>query len=148
MRHSEQRYDEARRLSGMLIDIAGQTKADFAEIVAELDLPVHLARAVLMLDEPAPMRDLADRLACDRSYVTNLADRLEERGLVERVSGTDRRVKLLSLTDAGIATRDAISHAVAARSMLLTRLTDAQRAALAPLLEALTDADGRRSDGC
>jgi DNA-binding MarR family transcriptional regulator len=30
------------------------------------------------------MRDLAGRLQCDPSNVTRLADRLEERGLIER----------------------------------------------------------------
>jgi hypothetical protein len=45
------------------------------------------------------MRMLADRLACERSYITGLADQLEERGLVTRATGEDRRVKLLALTE-------------------------------------------------
>lgn len=128
----------------MLVAIAEQAKADFAEIVAPFGLPVHLARAVLMLETPAPMRDLADQLACDRSYVTNLADQLEDRGLVERVPGEDRRVKLLSLTKSGLALRAEISSAIAERSMVLQRLTDSQRKALAPLLEALLDSEPDR----
>lgn len=137
MTRREHRYAEARRLSQLLVTIAEQAKSDFADTVLPLGIPVHLARAVLMLDQPAPMRELADRLACDRSYVTNLADKLEERGLVERVPGEDRRVKLLALTDAGVSMRDQLSDAVAERSMVLRRLTDQQRAELAPLLEQL-----------
>src|ERR671914_2677679 len=57
--------------------------------------------------EGAPMRDLADHWRCDASYVTSLADALEERGLVERrPHPTDRRVKMIALTRRGIAARD------------------------------------------
>jgi len=128
---------EAARLSQMFIDITDKAKADFAEIVATLGLPVHLARAVLMLTTPAPMRDLADRLACDRSYITNLADKLEERGLVTRVPGEDRRFKLLQLTPAGEKLRNQISEAVAERALVLRRLSGPERKTLAPLLEKL-----------
>jgi DNA-binding MarR family transcriptional regulator len=139
MTDREARFAEAGRLAQMLVEIAEQAKADFAATVASFGLPVHLARAVVLLTTPAPMRDLAERLACDRSYITNLADQLEERGLVTRVPGEDRRVKLLALTDAGVAMRNRISEAVAERNMILRRLTDAERKTLAPLLERLLD---------
>ncbi len=137
MANREARLQEAARLSQMFIDITDKAKADFAEIVATLGLPVHLARAVLMLTTPAPMRDLADRLACDRSYITNLADKLEERGLVTRVPGEDRRFKLLQLTPAGEKLRNQISEAVAERALVLRRLSGPERKTLAPLLEKL-----------
>ena len=125
----------------MLIHVAERTKSDFADVAGSLGLPVHLARAVVLLTEPAPMRDLAERLSCDRSYITGLADQLEERGLVERVPGRDRRVKLLQLTRAGIQKRDLIAETVAARALVLRRLDDAQRRALRPLLDALLSED-------
>ncbi|PUB27655.1 DNA-binding MarR family transcriptional regulator [Promicromonospora sp. AC04] len=128
---------EAWRLSQMLVTLAERAKADFASTVAPLGLPMHLARALAMLDEPAPMSELAERLECDRSYITSLADQLEERGLAGRVPGTDRRVKLLALTNEGRELRDKIAAAVSAGSMMLTRLDDEQRASLAPLLERL-----------
>ena len=131
------RLAEARQLSQMLVDIADKAKAVFAETAATFDLPVHLARAVLMLGNPAPMRDLADQLACDRSYITNLADQLEERGLVTRIPGEDRRVKLLQLTPAGVALRNEISEVVAERALVLSRLNEDERKALFPLLEKL-----------
>lgn len=121
----------------MLVDISEQAKRDFAETVAVFGLPVHLARALLMLDKPAPMRALADQLACDRSYITNLADQLEERGLVIRVPGKDRRAKLLELTEEGAALREQLADAVAERALVLRRLSDAERRTLAPLLERL-----------
>lgn len=56
-------------------------------------------------DEP-PMSHLAETLFCDASNVTGLVDRLEARGLIERRdSPRDRRVKLIGLTDDGVAVR-------------------------------------------
>ena len=146
---TEARFAEAGRLAQMLVDIAKQVIGDFTATVADLGLPVHLARAIVLLTTPAPMRDLADRLNCDRSYVTSLADQLEQRGLVTRIVGEDRRVKLLALTETGVALRDRIARAVAERNMILVRLSDEERESLAPLLEKLlhgpstTDSEAR-----
>lgn len=121
----------------MLIALSQQAMADFAETIAPFGLPVHLARTLLLLGTPTPMRAIADHLACDPSYVTSLADKLEERGLAERTTGADRRVKLLALTDEGAELKASITEAVAANSMMLLRLDDQERALLAPLLEKL-----------
>src|SRR3954452_22251177 len=65
------------------------------------------ALAVLGADGALPMGALARALRCDASNVTWLADRLEARGFVERhPAPTDRRVKTLSLTDAGRAAHE------------------------------------------
>ena len=62
---------------------------------------------LLSEDEPVPMRRLACAMRCDPSNVTGLADRLEERGLVERrADPSDRRVKGLALTPEGERVRD------------------------------------------
>ena len=137
MTDREARFAEAGRLAELLIGIAEQAKADFAATVGSLGLTVPLARAIVLLATASPMRDLAEQLHCDRSYITSLADQLEERGLVTRVPGEDRRFKLLALTEAGSAVRDQIAAAVAERNMLLLRLTDDERQTLAPLLECL-----------
>ena len=54
--------------------------------LAELGLTLRQAHALRLLDpeEPMPMSALAERLFCDASNVTGIADRLEARGLVER----------------------------------------------------------------
>lgn len=129
--------EESRRLSALLIQVAEQAKADFADAVAPFGLPVHLARALLNLEAAAPMRDLAEHLACDRSYVTGLADKLQERGLVSRTPGEDRRVKLLELTTEGVALRDRMVDAIAEHSTVLSRLSEAERRTLEPLLKRL-----------
>lgn len=54
---------------------------------------------------PTPMRGLASRLDVDPSWVTGLVHQLEERGLVQRhPSPTDRRIKIVQLTERGEAT--------------------------------------------
>jgi DNA-binding MarR family transcriptional regulator len=58
---------------------------------------------------PGPMTRLADRLGVDPSWVTGLVDRLQARGDVDRrPSADDRRVKIVELTEAGRATREAL----------------------------------------
>jgi DNA-binding MarR family transcriptional regulator len=60
-------------------------------------------------DGPLPMGSVAEVLSCDASTMTGIADRMEERGLIERQAGAaDRRVKLLALTDTGRALVEAI----------------------------------------
>jgi DNA-binding MarR family transcriptional regulator len=52
--------------------------------------------------ESLPLGQLADRLACVKSNVTQLVDRLESDGLVSRTSDpNDRRSRIAVLTDAG-----------------------------------------------
>lgn len=121
----------------MLVDIAAKAKEVFAANIAPLGLPVPLARAIVMLGQPAPMGALAEQLDCDPSYITGLADQMEQRGLVERVTGGDRRVKLLALTPAGQQTRDQIATIVASTALVQAKLGDSERKALASLLEKL-----------
>ncbi|MCU0306905.1 MAG: MarR family transcriptional regulator [Thermoleophilia bacterium] len=71
---------------------------------AEFGLQPQHAFALMRLhpDEPPSLRGLARQLHCDASYVTAIADRLEEQGYARRrVSASDRRVKELVLTPAG-----------------------------------------------
>jgi|SRR5919204_6972714 DNA-binding MarR family transcriptional regulator len=84
------------------IGMAQRTRV--GEALGELGLTFTQAHALRMLDpeRPLPMSALADRLFCDASNVTGVADRLEARGLVERRSAMgDRRVKALALTTIG-----------------------------------------------
>ena len=52
--------------------------------------------------ESLPLGQLAERLSCVKSNVTQLIDRLEADGLVSRAADSnDRRSRLATLTDAG-----------------------------------------------
>ena len=58
----------------------------------------HLSQA----GDSLPLGQLAERLACVKSNVTQLVDRLEADGLVVRAADpTDRRSRLAVLTDSG-----------------------------------------------
>lgn len=73
-------------------------------IMDEVGLTLGPVKALrfLPLVGAMPMRQLAAKLGCDNSYVTSLADTLEEKGLARRESHpTDRRVKVLVLTEPG-----------------------------------------------
>jgi DNA-binding MarR family transcriptional regulator len=113
-----------------------------AQFLAELQLSESLADVLWQLSPGTSLSRgvLADRLQCDPSNVTFLVDRLEERGLVERVAvATDRRVKAVALTATGAATRDRIIQA-AATSTVFARLTLDQQEQLADLLtDCLTE---------
>src|SRR3984893_12273549 len=55
--------------------------------------------AMFKLDVARAMKELAQRLGCDASFVTAIADNLEKRGFVRREpSQRDRRIKNLLLT--------------------------------------------------
>ncbi|HEX8122328.1 MAG TPA: MarR family transcriptional regulator [Solirubrobacteraceae bacterium] len=85
----------------------GQKRRMFA-IASEFELAPMQVMALGRLEpgRPCAMSELAGALRCDNSNVTGIADRLEARGLVERRPGeSDRRVKMLHLTEAGADVR-------------------------------------------
>ena len=90
------------------------------------------------------MRSLAADWKCDASNVTFLADRLEDAGYVERrVSPTDRRVKILQLTDEGLAARATLHERMSVPPEVLLTLSAADLRALDELLSGL-DPDALR----
>jgi DNA-binding MarR family transcriptional regulator len=89
--------------------------------------------------ESLPLGQLAERLSCVKSNVTQLVDRLEADGLVSRASDpNDRRSRLAVLTDAG---RDAHEKGrkiqLEAEQALFGALTDDESATLHRLLAKL-----------
>lgn len=119
-------------------------KAALPEVAREYDLTPGELRALLALDpdHPHPMRMLAGELRCDASNVTWLADRLEERGLVERrTDPADRRVKTLALTDRGRTARGKIDAHLRVPPPALLTLSSAELRTLQHLLEKCVTAD-------
>ncbi len=90
-------------------------------------------------DHPLPLGQLADRLACVKSNVTQLVDRLEADGWVSReLDPGDRRSRLAYITDAGreaCARGSAIKHE--AERELLASLDPEDAAALARIAARL-----------
>jgi len=91
-------------------------------------------------DRPVPMGRLADTLACDASNVTGLVDRLEARGLVQRLpSPADRRVKVIQLTPTGSRLRSRLLQRMTADTLPLSRLSLKEQRLLVRMLETLLE---------
>jgi DNA-binding MarR family transcriptional regulator len=99
-----------RRASGPveLLAILHAAHAAEGEVEARLNaIGLSLAKLVALkaladAGEPVPLGQLAVRLSCVKSNITQLVDRLEADGLVARkAAANDRRTKLASLTAAG-----------------------------------------------
>lgn len=130
---------EAHALSGQLFRVAERARTDFQVLAADVGLTSVQARAVLWLGEPSPMSSLAEHLSCDASNVTGIADRLTSAGLVERIPGTDRRVKLLQLTRRGKDTRAKLADLASRQSTVIAKLQADERRLLATLLDKLLE---------
>jgi DNA-binding MarR family transcriptional regulator len=87
---------------------------------------------------PAPMSQIAAVLDCEPSNITGLADRLTARGLITREpSPTDRRVKLITATAAGIELSGKVWAALDFAAQPLAALSDADRITLRDLLRRI-----------
>ena len=80
-----------------------ESRVDARLAAIGLSLPKLAAlRALVTADEALPLGQLAERLACVKSNVTQLVERLEADGLVLRAPDPgDRRSRLAAITDAG-----------------------------------------------
>ena len=132
-----------KELIGLLFRVTGELRQRFTERSASFDLSFAQAMALRELDQPLPMRDLADRLCCDASNVTGIVDRLEARGVVERqVVPGDRRVKRLVLTEEGRRLWQAHHDRVLADVPLVAGLSAEERIALYELLARAVASSG------
>jgi len=99
---------------------------------------LYAVRVLARLGE-VPVSHYGAELGLPRSTITNLVDRLERAGLVERVaSPSDRRVTLVRLTETGrdaVEARTRISDSDVARGILA--LDAADQTKLAELLERI-----------
>lgn len=98
--------------------------------------------ALVKIDGGLPMKDLAQRMGCDASFVTAVADALERHGLASREpDARDRRIKNLVLTPEGTAAKERLMRELAAQMPWCTRLDDAERSCFLSLLRKLTAPD-------
>ncbi len=94
--------------------------------------------ALRSVEGPMPMKDLAHCMEIDPSYVTLVADRLEQLGLIERQPHpTDRRVKNLVLTAKGKRFKKTIPDKLWSGPNTFSDLTKSERAELTSLLMKL-----------
>jgi DNA-binding MarR family transcriptional regulator len=134
--------DAWRLILGLLFD--GQARGRMAAACRSIGISPGSMKTLFRLEpgQGVPMRDLADFWGCDASYVTNLADALEERGLTERrPHPTDRRVKMIALTEEGIAARKRAFEVLHEPPSSFSALTAAEQRQLRDLLRKVADAD-------
>jgi Transcriptional regulators len=112
--------------------------------VSELPL-AQLRLCTILQGGPRSMTTLSEELSTSVSAVTQIADRLERAGLVERVlpgpEADDRRMKLLRLTEDGSEMmRTRRERRVQRVNQVLEKLALGERAAVLQALRALLDA--------
>jgi DNA-binding MarR family transcriptional regulator len=134
------RAEPASEAWELCMELFAENRGRMLDIHAEYGLKPPQYFALNALDEPVPMSHIAELLRCDRSAVTWITDRLEERGYVERRSAEgDRRVKLLALTDEGRRVRDDIRAKLSLPPEALHRLSRVEQRELRDLLRKALD---------
>ena len=113
-------------------------------IAAEFDIAPHDLLALFKLDGVLTMKELAQHMGCDASFVTSIADTLERHGFARREpSQRDRRVKNLVLTPEGIAAKERLMRELATRMPWCYTLDDTERRCFLTLLRKVVDSPGR-----
>ena len=134
--------DAWRLILGLLFE--GQARGRMAAACRFVGISPGSMKMLFHLEpgQGVPMRDLADYWGCDASYVTSLVDSLEERGLVaRRPHPTDRRVKMIALSEDGIAARQRAFDVMYEPPASFAVLTAAEQRQLRDLLRKVADAE-------
>jgi DNA-binding MarR family transcriptional regulator len=117
-----------------------------ARVATEHDLSIVQTRLLGVLRDRSPgMNEIARHLELDKSSVTGLVDRAEQRGFVRRkASAADRRAIEVSITAAGRKLAQRVEAAFERRlAGLVQILTEAERAGLSDLASRIVVEDAR-----
>lgn len=127
-----------RRLQQVAVGIFMDETADFNIT------PVQFALLFSATRQPGQdQRTLAGTIGFDTSTIGAVVDRLESRGLIRRnASPTDRRVRLLTVTDDGRALLERVMPAMLrAQERMLAPLEAAERDVFMAMLDRIVDAN-------
>ena len=117
----------------------GRLVAEGEALAKSFGIPVFVIKALHMLDNPLAMKDLGQRMHCDPSFITSIADTLEKHGLaVREPDPADRRVKRLVLTPAGADLKARLENEVLSRTPWRQCLSREQRTSLLGLIRAMS----------
>jgi DNA-binding MarR family transcriptional regulator len=112
-------------------------------IASDLGMTGSDVMALLKLEAPMTMKELGQKMGCDPSFVTTIADTLEKHLLARREpSQRDRRSKNLVLTPEGETARDRVVRELAARAPWCRLDADERRCLLGLLRKMLSLRDG------
>src|SRR5215472_4004009 len=125
----------------------GQLLQRGERLADRFQVPVSCMKAMRRLDPATTMKDLGQRLHCDPSFVTMIADALEQRGLAKREPNpVDRRIKNLVLTPRGLEIKAAIEQEMLGE-MPWSSLDASEREQLLGLIRKMTSALDAKSGG-
>src|ERR1700749_406211 len=147
--HAEPLTDE--QLNQQISDTLPELFKHFHElgqrIATEFGMNGRDAIALLKLDAPMTMKELGQRMACDPSFVTSIADALEKHGLARREpSLRDRRSKNTAPTAEGEAVRERLYREILSQAPWCTALDTGERRCLLGLMRKMLRSRGGR--GC
>jgi DNA-binding MarR family transcriptional regulator len=118
-------------LTGLVKQVGGIAQG----IATEFGIAPHDLLAMFKLEGVLSMKELAQQMGCDASFITTVADTLERRGFVRREpSQRDRRVKNLVLTEEGIAAKERLMGELAVKMPWSYALDDGERRCFLTLL--------------
>jgi DNA-binding MarR family transcriptional regulator len=134
--HEDLSGDVMRHVLGVMHAI----KQHIADLADQFDLSLSQLDALKNLGAPCSQRELAQCLHFDASNVTDIVDRLEERGLVQRtIDPNDRRVRRLVLTPEGEEVRAKLLEQAIAGAPPVTALSPAEQRSLCALLAKIAE---------
>jgi DNA-binding MarR family transcriptional regulator len=140
------RYDAAGSVSQQMVNLVQLMRREVDARMAKHGLTDAQWRPLWMIKSgrAATANELAREIWIDSSAITRLLDRLEGKGLVERVrSHSDRRVTLLRLTEAGEVAAAKIPYVLASvNNDFLHGFSERDWRQLSELVERMT-ANGR-----
>jgi DNA-binding MarR family transcriptional regulator len=123
-----------------LLGVMQAMKQHVADLAVTFDLTLSQLDALKNLGAPCSQRELAQCLHFDASNVTDIVDRLEERGLVVRtIDPNDRRIRRLVLTPEGEELRRQLFEQAMAGAPPVTALSAAEQRSLCALLAKIAE---------
>ena len=136
-----------RDILDSLTNLVKQAGSVGQAIAGGFGLAPHDLLAMFKLDGPLAMKELAQRMGCDASFITTIADNLEKRGFINREPGQrDRRVKNLVLTCDGISAKEKLMAQLAAKMPWCYALDDEERRCFLALLRKMLAAPSPDAD--
>jgi DNA-binding MarR family transcriptional regulator len=138
MEQAAQDDEVSQQIMNALIELVKHASTLGQSISGEFGLNGSDVLALIKIDGPLSMKELSQRLACDASFVTAIADSLEKHDLARREpSLRDRRSKNIVLTEHGVAVRDKIAGEVTARMPWCNGLDMTERQCFLGLLQKM-----------
>ncbi len=137
------------QLSLLIIRSSMKGKYAIVEIAEKHHITLMQALTLCLLEphQSVPMKSLSTFMSCDPSNITGIVEQLVNEGLVDRKeSSQDRRVKTVTITEAGLTLRDKfLEITTSTRLPNLDKLSEDEIEQLITILEKATDTSATQS---